>query len=125
MKVSGVFVCLFLAICSVQAKEVREVSLVALLATPTRYNGHNVVVTGYLCRADTKQLGLFLTRADCEEANFANAIGVTEPKKRLPNLPSLLSVEGRFEDRTDRVFVDEVYIWGVIHATNVSGRSLP
>ena len=125
MRYRGILFAFFCVLPCAQAAELpRAVSLVSLLATPSQFDGADVIVTGYLCRAGTDQLGLFLTRADCDEANYSNAIGVTEPSKQLPELPALLTVEGRFEDRTDRVFVDEEFIWGEIHATNVSGQTL-
>lgn len=124
MKVHGHLLAL-LCVASAQAADgPRAVSLVSLLSSPSQYEGLNVIVTGYLCRAETTQLGLFLTLADCEAANYANAIGVTEPSKALPNLPALLVVEGRFEDRSGRIFVDEAFVWGQIHTENISGRSL-
>ena len=125
MNVLGILLALQWAASAGQAAEMpRDVSLVSLLAAPSQYDGVDVIVTGYLCRAGTSQLGLFLTRADCDDANYSNAIGVSEPRKRLPKLPALLVVEGRFENRSDKVFVDEVFVWGQIHTTNISGRSL-
>ena len=125
MRVLGTIVWLMCAAFPAHSGEIpRAVSLVSLLASPAQYNGANVIVTGYLCRNENNKFGLFLTRADCEEENFASAIEVTDLKKRLPVLPALLVVEGRFEDRSERVFTDEVFIWGVIQATNVSGRTL-
>ena len=124
MKVRELLIALVCGASTQAAERPHAVSLVSLLASPSQYEGVDVVVTGYLCRAETTQLSLFLTHADCEAANYANAIGVTEPSKALPNLPALLVVEGQFEDRSGRIFVDEVFVWGQIRTKNISGRSL-
>ena len=118
---------LALALSAVQAETPpREVSLVSLLSVPSTYDGARVIVTGYLCKSGTTHPGLFLTRGDCTDANYANAIGLDlrDVKKQLPHLPALLTIEGMFKDRSSHVWVDDPFVWGEIHATNVSGGSL-
>lgn len=103
-----------------------QVNLVSVLANPRAYDGKLIVVSGYLCRAQSEQFGLFLVRSDCGDANYSNAIeiDVSDIPKKLPSKPVLLTVEGRFSDRSLRVFVDENFVWGVIEASNISGRTI-
>lgn len=121
-----IFLFLFLACSQGFAQEVSSTNLVALLANPTFFNDKAIVVSGYVCRAETAQHGLFLTRTDCEDANYANAVALNldAVRKIVPKGPSILTVEGRFEDRSNLIFTDESFRVGLIKASNISGRSL-
>lgn len=126
MKRAVLFILLALCNDTVLAENVTQASLVAILANPSGHDGKLLVVSGYVCRAQSDQYGLFLTRSDCEDANYANAIEIdlSGLRKKLPTAPTLLTVEGRFQDRSRRAFVDESFVWGMIRASNVSGRSI-
>jgi hypothetical protein len=121
---------LVILLCScglVGAVEQRQhISLVAALANPSALDGKHVIITGYVCASGTKRFGLYLTRGDCKDANYANAIALdlSALRKSVPQRPTLLTVEGRFTDRTKRVYVDDPFTWGEVHVTNISGRTV-
>jgi hypothetical protein len=97
------------------------ISLVAALADPGRYDGGLVEVVGYACGPRGAPLGLFLTRSDCEDGNFGNAIALTfDASSWSPAGPiNLVSVRGVFVDRTHLIWVDEAYTLGEIRANRI------
>lgn len=105
----------------------RQSSLVALLASPTSFDGATVIIAGYVCRSGDHGYGLFLTRSDCDDLNYSNGVRlmVDLVQKKIPEGAALLTVEGRFKDLSQTIQTDEPFLWGVIEAYNLSGPSLP
>ena len=118
---------MLLVSCSGLAAEYRLLSLVALLSEPSKHDGKDVIVSGYLCSDGAGRYGLFLTKIDCKEMNYGNAIKLETANldKKLPKKPSLLSVAGKFHDWSGFVHTDEPFQWGFIEVVNLHGRNLP
>jgi hypothetical protein len=118
---------LFVFTATSSAVEHKLVSLVALLADPSKYDGRDIIVFGYLCNDGVGRFGLFLTKIDCKEVNYSNAIklNVQNLEKELPKRPSLLGVTGKFKDWSGLVHTDEPFQWGFIDVINMHGRDLP
>lgn len=93
-----------------------RVNLVALLARGDDFNGKEVYVSGYVCnRAEAKE-GLFLTLADCKDANFENAIRVVPLKRDAQPREGRNTVQGIFS-KDDIISTGPSYYWGKIEAT--------
>ena len=75
--------------------EPERVSIIQLIATPERYEGHRVVVQGF-CRLEFEEQALYLHREDSDAMNSANGLW--------------LAIEGKHKDVNDRfVLVEGVY----------------
>ena len=122
----AIFMLSYIAHASTDRELATSVSMVALLANPEKLDGKPVIVAGYVCKDPPRSIGLFLTRSDCIDINYSNAIrlDLSRVKYKIGDGPVLLTVEGRFESWAHLIHTDEPFFIGQIKVTAMSGRTL-
>ena len=104
---------------SSSAGAAERVNLVALLARGDDFNGKEVYVSGYVCGRAESEEGLFLTLADCMDANLENGIRVITLKKEAQKREGRKTVQGIFT-KDDVISTGPSYYWGKIEATTLN-----
>lgn len=107
--------------------EVRSISLVALLAAPSAFDGKVIAVQGYVCGNRQDGYGIFLSESDCRHWNGGNGLrlALASSGKNLPRGVNVLTVEGRFIDTSQLIMTGELLHFGRIEVSNFWGRSAP
>ena len=117
MKVLVSVLLLFITCGSSAAAE--PVNLVTLLARGDDFAGKEVFVSGYVCTREESKAGLFLTLADCKDANFDNAIKIVPLKARTKVQDGRRTIQGIFK-KEDVISTGSTYQWGRIEATTAN-----
>lgn len=105
--------------------EYKRINLPMLLSRPSEFNGQRVIITGWFCDLGLDGEGIFLTKDDCVNENYENAIQLNLSKDDKSEIishsesASLITLHGQFESWQGRVALDTVFIWGILSIEKV------
>lgn len=109
-----------------QEREVKaqRTHLIQVFANPEKFDGKLVRIRGWLCVPDDLRYGLYLTRQDCLEDHYSNAIQVEFDENEGPvidkSAPKLVSITGTFASSVGKITIDTPFVWGRLHVSAVT-----
>lgn len=104
-------VLLALSLVSSSSQATEFVNMTKILANGERYDGRVVQFSGYVCERTDSREGIFLTKDDCEAANYDNGVRMNRNGFELP-CAGLVRVQGSFKFNDQVVGTDDPYSWG-------------